>query len=212
MAEKRKRKARTIGYTRVSTKDQDLNNQRLSLLEYARKNGFTITEFIEIHASSRKSSKQRRIDELLDRLQAGDKLIVSEISRLGRSVGEIFQIVDALKQKGIAFLAIKENIRIDGSGKQDLATKVMVTMFSMFAEIERDLISERVRAGLNAARSQGRIGGRPKGIYTSRLDPHAAEIAEKVKLGIKHRRIAKAYGVAPGTLSTWLKKHNIREE
>jgi len=90
-------------------------------------------------------------------------MLVSELSRLGRSVGQVIQIVDDLLKHQIRLVAIKENIHLDG--KQDIQSKVMVTMFGLFAEIERDLISERTREGLVAAREKGRVLGRPKGSH-----------------------------------------------
>ncbi len=128
-----KEKTKTLGYIRVSTDKQDLDSQRLELHEYARKNGITIDDFIEIEISSRKSTKARRIDELLNVLQEEDLLLVSEISRLGRSVGQIVQIVDTLVKQKIRFIAIKEGIRINK--KHDIQTKTMITMFGLFAEI-----------------------------------------------------------------------------
>jgi DNA invertase Pin-like site-specific DNA recombinase len=85
--------------------------------------------------------KERKIDLLLEKLETADMLIVSELSRMGRSVGEIIATVDMLVKKKIRFITVKENIRLNGS--QDIQTKVMVTMFSLFAEIKRDLISIR---------------------------------------------------------------------
>ena len=94
-------------------------------------------------------------------LGRGDRLVVSELSRLGRSLGQIVTILDALAKPGVAFVALKENIRVEG--KRDIQTKVMTTLFALFAEVERDLISERTREGLARARSSGRKLRRPKG-------------------------------------------------
>ena len=82
-------------------------------------------------------------------------------SRLGRSLGQIVTILDALAKAGVAFVALKGNIRVEG--RRDIQTKVMTTLFALFAEVERDLISERTREGLARARSSGRKLGRPKG-------------------------------------------------
>ncbi len=152
-----------IGYLRISTGKQDMDNQKFEILKFANKNDFKIDEFIKIEISSRKSTKQRRIDELLEKLNKGDTLIVSELSRLGRSVGQVATMVDELINRKIKFIAIKENIKIADNGEKDLQTTVMVSMFSLFAEIERQLISERTKAGLEAARAKGKLLGRPKG-------------------------------------------------
>ena len=104
---------------------------------------------------------RRRLDELTSALQPGDRLIVSELSRLGRSLGQVVAVLDALAKADVAFVALKENIHVEG--KRDIQTKVMTTLFALFAEVERDLISERTREGLAKARASGRKLGRPKG-------------------------------------------------
>src|ERR1700686_1364264 len=152
----------TTAYLRVSTGTQDLANQKLAILEYARRKKFPINEFVEVQISSRKKPHQRGIDGMLERLAPGDRLIVSELSRLGRSLGQVIHIVDELVKRKIRFTAIKESIHFEG--KQDLQTKVMVALFGLFAEVERDLISERTREGLASARAKGRLLGRPKGV------------------------------------------------
>src|SRR5712671_4160160 len=90
-----------VVYLRASTDKQDLNHQKLELLEFARKRSIKINEFIEVTISSRKTSKQRRIDELLQMLNQTDTLIVTELSRLGRSTAEVIALVNALIQRNI---------------------------------------------------------------------------------------------------------------
>ena len=136
---------KSVAYLRVSTAQQDVRSQRLAILEYARKHDFRIDDFIEAIASGQASEKRRRLDELMNVLQRGDRLVVSELSRLGRSLGQIVAILDALAKAGVAFVAMKENIRIEG--QRDIQTKVMTTLFALFAEVERDLISERPTKG-----------------------------------------------------------------
>ncbi len=159
---------RTVACLRVSTAQQDVRSQRLAILEYAHQHDFRIDDFIEATASGQASEKRRRLDALLNGLQREDRLIVSELSRLGRSLGQIVAILDTLAKAGIAFVALKENIRV--VGKRDIQTKVMTTLFALFAEVERDLIFERTREGLAKARASGRKLGRPKGsLGVSRL-------------------------------------------
>ena len=137
---------KTVAYLRVSTRSQDLANQKLAILEFSQKRRFPIDQFIESRISSRKSPLERRIDEMLGTLQPGDRLLVSELSRLGRSLSQVIQIVETLVRRKIRFIAIKEAIEFDG--KQDLRTKVMIALFGLFAEVERDLISERTKEGV----------------------------------------------------------------
>lgn len=201
------RKSKIIAYLRISTQEQDLNSQKLELHEYAHKNNFKIDEFIETEISSRKNPSERKINLLMERLQKGDLLIVSELSRLGRSVGQVIQIIDALIKNEVRFIAVKEAIKVDG--KQDIQTKTMITLFGLFAEIERDLISERTKQGLNAARAKGKILGRPKGSGKSKLDPFKLEIEALLKNGSSKTFVAKRYKTTLPNFYKWLKKQGI---
>ena len=174
---------KTVAYLRISTGSQDLANQKLAILDYARQKRFAVDRFIEAQASSRKGRDPRQIDELLGALAAGDRLVVSELSRLGRSLGQVIQLVDELVKRKVRFTAIKEGIRFEG--KQDLQTKVMIALFGLFAEVERDLISERTKEGLVAVRAKGRLLGRPKGsLGTSKLDGKEGEIRMLLEKGV----------------------------
>ena len=90
---------KTVAYLRVSTRSQDLSNQKLAILTFSHKRQFSIDEFIESRISSRKSPLERRIDEMLGVLQPGDRLVVSELSPLGRSLGQVVQIVETLARQ-----------------------------------------------------------------------------------------------------------------
>ena len=198
---------RIIAYLRISTSEQDINAQKLELHEYARKNDIRINEFIEVEVSSRKSTQARKIDELLENLQKGDLLLISELSRLGRSVGRIIQIVDTLIKKQIQLVSVKESIKI--SGEQNIQTKTMTTMFALFSEIERDLISERTKQGLLAAKKKGKLLGRPKGAGKSKLDQFKPEIEALLKDGSSKTFIAKRYKTSLPNFYNWLKKQGI---
>ena len=199
---------KTIAYLRVSTSTQDMNHQRLAILNYAHQHKFQIDEFLEIQISSQRSTKDRGIDELLARLQTGDILLVSELSRLGRSLGQIIQIVDQLIKNQIRFRAIKENIWLDG--QQDIQSKVMVTLFGLFAEIERDLISERTREGLIAAKANGKMLGRPKGtLGQSKLDGKETEIRHLLSKKVSKASIAKILDVSRTTLQHFIISRNL---
>ena len=192
---------KTVAYLRVSTTRQDVQGQRLAILEYARKHSLRIDEFIEATASARTSPKRRRLDDLMGALEPGD--------RLGRSLGQIVAMLDALAREGIAFIAIKEQIRIEG--KQDIQTKVMTTLFALFAEVERDLISERTREGLAKARSSGKKLGRPKGsLGISRLDGKEDEIRHFLRLGVSKNAIAKITGVSRPTLYHFIDSRSLQ--
>jgi DNA invertase Pin-like site-specific DNA recombinase len=197
------------GYVRVSTDHQTTENQKLSILEYANQEKITVDNWIEANKSSRKSTKERRIDELLEKLAEGDTIIVSELSRLGRSVGQIAMIVDEILHRKVRIICLKENICLNG--KKDMQTKVMITMFSLFAEIERDLISERTKEGLARARAEGKILGRPKGsMGKSRLDGKEKEIKEFLNKGVNKANIAKIYGVSWPTIDNFIKTRKLQ--
>ena len=186
---------KTVAYLRISTCRQDLDSQRLSILDYSHRTGLTVDEFVEVQVSSRRSTAARGIHDLLERLNSGDLLLVSELSRLGRSVGEIIRLVDKLVRERVRLVSIKENIRLDG--KQDLQTKIMITLISLFSEIERDLISERTREGLAAARSKGRRLGRPRGsLGRSKLTGREEEIRILLSKSVSKSSIAKIMDVS----------------
>jgi DNA invertase Pin-like site-specific DNA recombinase len=202
---------KTVAYLRISTGSQDLANQKLAVLDYARQKQFAIDRFVEAQASSRKGRDQRRIEELLGSLTAGDRLIVSELSRLGRSLGQVIQIVDELVKRKIRFVAIKEGIRFEG--RQDLQTKVMIALFGLFAEVERDLISERTKEGLAAARAKGRLLGRPKGsLGTSKLDGKEGEIRMLLEKEVSKRSIAKIMDVSKTNLRHFIRTRKLAPE
>jgi len=201
------KEGKLIGYIRVSTDSQYTENQRLAVLEWANREQVKVDDWIEAQASSRKSTAARRIDELMEAAAGGDTIVVAELSRLGRSVGQIAILVADLVDRGIRLVCIKESITING--KQDMQSKVMVTMFSLFAEIERDLISERTKEGLARARAAGKLLGRPKGPGKSKLDGFEAEIRTKLQMGVPRKRIAADYDTSPGNLRHWLKQKKI---
>ena len=199
---------RTIAYIRVSTDSQDLNNQRYEILDYCQKNAMTVDDYIEVEVSSRKTLKHRRIEELLSKLNKGDTLIVSELSRLGRSLGEIIDIVKSLVEKHIDFIAIKQRIIING--KEDIQTKTMIALFGLLAELERDLISDRTKIGLAAKKARGIKLGRPKGSTgPSKLDKHEEKIKELLDYKTPKAVIARMLDVSRTTLIDFIKNRGL---
>lgn len=197
-----------LGYLRVSTFVQDADNQRLALLEFARRENLRIDDFLQVTVSSRKSFKHRRIDELLARVQPGDQIIVAELSRLGRSVGEIVSIVDSLVKRQVSLIAIKEGIRLNGV--QDIQTKIMVTIISLLSEIERDLLSSRTKEGLIAARAKGKTLGRPKGsLGITKLDGREASIQDLLEKRVSIASIAKIHGVNRATVYSFMRSRGL---
>jgi DNA invertase Pin-like site-specific DNA recombinase len=150
---------RVVSYLRVSTDRQDLENQKLEIETYTKKLGIKVDEWIEVEMSSRKSFDKRKIDNLLSKLKKGDVLIVSELSRLSRSIREIHNILHILMEKKINLHVIKQNIVTNG--ENDMTTKILVTVLSMVSEMERELISQRTKNGLELVKKRGKKLGNP---------------------------------------------------
>lgn len=198
-----------VAYLRASTNKQDLSHQRLEILEFARKKQFNVSDFIEITISSRKTSKQRRVAELIDMLNKADTLIVTELSRLGRSTAEVIALINALVYRGIRVIVIKQNLDIH---QQDMNAKIVITLFSLFAELERDLISLRTKEALSAKKMQGMVLGKPKGtLQKSKFDKNVEKIKELLGYGLSGRKIAKVLGYTNHiALNTYVKKRGLR--
>lgn len=173
----------TVGYIRVSTDEQDLSKQRHLLLEYAQQQHIIIDQFIEAEVSSRKTPKERRIEELLDLLETGDHLLVAELSRLGRNMLETLNIITTLSERGIKITFVRQP-ELSTSGGHG---KLLLAIYSYFAEAERDYISVRTKQGLAAARASGKLLGRPKGSRNRRgsvLSPYTEQIKAYLSLGL----------------------------
>ena len=197
----------TAYHIRVSKDSQDCKNQKLAILDFAHKENIKIDDFLEIQISSRKIPHERKIDSLLN-LEQGNLLIVSEMSRIGRSVGEVVTTIDRIVAAGIQFISIKENIKI--KDKQDLNTKVMITMFSLFAEVERELNSLRTKEALASLKADGIKLGRPKGsLGSSKLDGKDMEIKKLLHLKVSKTSISKILEVDRSTLKNYIDKRQL---
>ena len=201
---------KTISYVRVSTDDQDYRNQKFEILNYCDRSGMKVDKWLEVEMSSRRSAKDRRIDELLANLKSNDRLLVSELSRLGRSTGEVIQLIKTLTDQKIEFVAVKQGFRITSQNNKDMTSKVMVTIFSLLAELERDLISERTKMGLARARASGKKLGRPKGPGKSKLDGKEDVIIGFLDKGVTRANIAKILDVTWGTMDNFIKTRGLQ--
>jgi DNA invertase Pin-like site-specific DNA recombinase len=167
---------KVLGYIRVSTDHQDLSKQKHLLLEYSHQQHLLIDEFIEIEVSSHRNTKERRIDEILTKLENGDRLLVAELSRLGRNMLETLNIINALSEKGISITFVRQP-ELSTAGSHG---KLLLAIYSYFAESEREFISIRTKQGLAAAKAQGKQLGRPHGSRNKKsrmLDPFRGVIA-----------------------------------
>jgi len=159
-------------------------------------------QFIEEQCSGKVPVAQRRLGkEVLPALKAGDVIIVGEISRLGRSQRDVLEVLHRLAEKGVTVRIVKRDIAID----QSFPSKVYVSMLSLMAEIERDLISARTKEGLQRARSNGVKLGRPPGLAPrSKLDAKGADIKALASKGVGPMNLARVFDVNYGTMKKWL--------
>lgn len=176
-----------IGYIRVSSDKQDLRKQEHLLLKYAQQHEMQINDFIQVEISSRKSASERRIDELLNQLNSKDTLLVAEVSRLGRNMFEVISIINRLGEKDVDIIFVRQP-ELSTTGPH---RKLLLAIYSYFAEAEREFISLRTRQGLAAARADGKQLGRPQGSRNKQraLDSYRKQIKEYLQLHIPLRRI-----------------------
>lgn len=198
---------KTIAYLRVSTIDQDLEKNKADILILANKKELGQVHFVEETISGRVSWKKRKIARIIHELDKGDNLLVSELSRIGRSMLEIMEVLNISAEKGINIYSIKGNWKLDNT----IQSKIMAMVFAMAAEIERDLISQRTKEALQAKKAAGIKLGRPKGIGKSKLDKYRPEIEALLNNGSTQKFIANRYGTTPANLSLWIKKHGIKK-
>jgi DNA invertase Pin-like site-specific DNA recombinase len=180
---------KVIGYIRVSNEKQDFDSQKHRLLEYAQQHKLIIDELLSIEISSRKTTKARRIDELLAKLNTGDMLLVTELSRLGRNMLETLIIVNELTEKGIKIVFVRQP-ELSTTGPHG---KLLLAIYSYFAETEREFISMRTKDGLLAAKADGKQLGRPKGSKSRvrRLTPFHDQIKGYLGMGLSLGAILK---------------------
>lgn len=199
---------RVIAYVRVSTNKQDLKNQRFEIERYCSLNNITVDEWDSDIASGTVKVKDRRAGALLDKLQSGDTLIVSEVSRISRSIRTIFDVVQDLIERGVAVISVKEGVKF-GS---DLTSTVMLAGLGLAAEIERKMISARTREALARKKSEGMKLGRPLGTHRPehrKLHGKDEEILRYMRRRVSKAAIARLLDVNVGTLRTYIKNQEL---
>lgn len=202
------RHSTTVAYLRVSTVDQDIEKNKTDILRLANNKAFGTVQFVEEKVSGKVSWKKRKIREIIEELQGGDNLIVSELSRLGRSMLECMEILSIALQKGISVYAVKGGWQLDNT----IQSKIIATAFSMASEIERDLISKRTQEALRAKKLAGIKLGRPRGPGKSKLDAFRPEIEALLDNGSTKRFVARRYGTTESNLHSWLKKKGLTKQ
>lgn len=197
------------GYIRVSTDKQTVENQRFEIEEFAEKTGKLVDQWVSEVISGTKKADERLLGNLLNGLQKGDILIISELSRLGRNLLQIMSILNDLMEKEITLLTVKEGYELGNN----INSKVLAFAFGLSAEIERNLISQRTKEALARKKAEGVVLGRPKGLgnlSTYKLYRYKDDIIKLRTEGMSYNKIAYLYQVNRATVSKFIKR--IEEE
>ena len=196
----------TYGYIRVSSDKQTVENQRFEIQRFCEQNHLTIDGWIEETISGTKSYNKRQLGRLLRKTQKGDIIICSELSRLGRNLYMIMEILSICMSKECFVWTIKDGYRLG----DDIQSKVLAFAFGLSAEIERNLISQRTKEALARLRTEGKQLGRPKGSLTNpiyfRLYRHDAYIRNALAKGMKQCQIVRRLHTNRSTLERYIKR------
>ena len=188
------------GYCRISTEHQSVCNQKHGIITFAEENNIKIDKWIEETISSRKPLNERKLGKLLKKLKKGDILIASELSRLGRNLLEVMGILKECLERDCQIWTLKENYRL-GS---DIQSKVLAFAFSLAAEIERQLLSDRIKECLARVKSEGKHIGRPRGSTYRKLAKKHNKIKELLDKKVSKAEIARLMGCSWTTLHRYI--------
>lgn len=191
------------GYLRVSSDEQDVNSQKQGVEKFAQEKGWTIEKYISDEGvSGGKDPDKRNLGPLLKLVQKGDIIISSEISRLGRDLYMVMDILHFCMERGCVIYTVKDKFVLG----DDIQSKVLAFAFGLSAEIERQMIRQRTKEGLRLRMKMGVLVGRPVGRESSshKLDPEKDRVLEQFKWGVPIRRMAKNFGVDRNTMSRFL--------
>ncbi len=195
------------GYIRVSSDKQTVENQRFEIENFAKSNNFTIDGWIEETISGTKNFDKRELGKLLNKVKKDDLIICAELSRLGRNLFMIMEILNICMTKECKVWTIKDNYRLG----EDIQSKVLAFAFGLSAEIERNLISQRTKEALARKRAEGVILGRPKGKKSSHVKLSGKEETIRVlrQQKVSKCEIARIFGVHRMTVDTFIKENNL---
>jgi DNA invertase Pin-like site-specific DNA recombinase len=190
------------GYIRVSTDKQTVENQRFEINNLCKRESLSVEKWIEETISGAKEYEKRQLGKAIKKMNKGDVLICSELSRLGRSLFMIMDILNQCMKNGIMVISIKDNYRLG----DDIQSKVLAFAFGLSAEIERNLISQRTKEALKRKRNEGVVLGRPKGRKSQKvkLSGKRAIINSYLLSGMSKSLISKKLNVHRNTLSDYL--------
>jgi len=194
-------------YIRVSTDNQSVENQRFEILKFADRRKRPIDHWIEETISTKKKLEERELSSILNKLTSEDELIISEISRLGRNLMEIMRILHDCMEKEVKVFTVKEGYELGNN----ISSKVLAFAFSLSAEIERSLISQRTKEALARKKSEGMKLGRPKGSLSmnTKLSGKEEEIIELLRKDISLSAIGRIFGVHRLTVKQFIASRKL---
>lgn len=195
------------GYIRVSTDKQTVENQRFEIESFCKKESITIDCWIEETTSGTKDYSKRALGRLMKHLNKGDLIICSEISRLGRSLFMVMDILNYCMNRGCKVWTIKDNFRLG----DDIQSKVLAFAFGLSAEIERNLISQRTKEALARKKQNGIVLGRPKGSKSSHVKLTGKEetINTLLRQGLSKAAIARIFKVDRMTVAKFINERLV---
>lgn len=204
--------SRVVAYIRVSTSKQFVENQLSGIRAFAERERIEITEIVGETISGYKSTlTERKFSEVLEGLDRGDMLIVSETSRISRRLLDVQNTIQQLLERGISVVAVKENIVF----KDDINSKVLAFAFGLSAEIERSLISARTREALAVKKAEGVVLGRPVGSGKPeklKLYGKDEQILDLQLKRVSKSAIARMLDVNRETLNRYIQRQNLDRE
>ncbi|KAA6347842.1 putative DNA-invertase from lambdoid prophage Rac [termite gut metagenome] len=198
------------GYVRVSTDKQDCENQKLGVNAKAQQLELTVQKWIEDNGvSGTKEPEERALGGLLKKVKKGDTIIISELSRFGRSLYMVMRILEGLSKNEVNVYSHKDNFKLDNT----IESKVLAFAFSLAAEIERDMISRRTKEALARKRKDGAVLGRPLGAKSAKrkLDDKEQQIVEYLKKGLSYSAIARMTGTHRLTICDFIKRNELEK-
>ena len=201
---------RVYAYLRVSTDEQDLAAQKVGAVDFCRERGIRIDQWFEETASGGVDAAERDLGlKLLPKLKPGDTLVTPELSRLGRSTADVLSTLKVLSDRQVKVYVVKGGFQLDDS----INSKILSTVLSLAAEIERELIRQRTREGIARAKASGKHVGRPKiedeEDRRSKLDKRGEEIKLNAAKGVTKANLARFYDCDWSTMDLWLKRHGV---
>lgn len=193
---------KTFIYLRVSTDQQDADAQMHGITDYCEKHEITQMSIFKDNKSGSISWANRGLLHILESSNEGDRLIVSELSRIGRSTSDVLDFLAKAALIKLQVIAVKNNMTFDGS----ISSKIYSTVLALASEIERDFIRQRTREGMANAKAKGKKIGRPVGRKSvSKLEKLGQEIQPLLKAGVSKASIIKVVKCSRGTLDRYIK-------